>query len=279
MRRARWTPRWRCMGTQESTGKALEGGKEAGTVEAGRKAWASQGLRGATVERSESTVFPFNDKFVIGKRELKRDDVRKALLPRFTEERVRRLVGAIAERTFSVVPIAVGAYDLGNFMAICRSAESFGFGEVGLVSPEGATFKQTGRTSAGAAKWLETPHYNSIQEACGLSRKRGYRIFAAEGGEGALDASEVDWTVPTVVLLGNEREGFSQEDLEKADGTVKIPIVGMTESLNVSVAAACLLYHAFHDRRSRLGGSSGDLSSEQRSILVRSCFPFRSLFP
>lgn len=84
-----------------------------------------------------------------------------------------------------------------------------------------------------------------------------------ESSESIID---VDWTIPTAVVFGNEHRGVSQEALRLSDLNVIIPMSGMVESFNISVAAALTLFHVSRDRIRRMG-SHGDLTEEQVMIL------------
>jgi hypothetical protein len=87
--------------------------------------------------------------------------------------------------------------------------------------------------------------------------------------EGGHPLEAYDWTVPTAVILGNEREGVSEEAKEMADGGVYISMSGFTESLNVSVASALVMHHAAQDRkrRSNASNASGNLSAKEKDTL------------
>jgi tRNA (guanosine-2'-O-)-methyltransferase len=94
---------------------------------------------------------------------------------------------------------------------------------------------------AGSEKWLDVQMYNTTEECLEKVKQMGYRILCANLSAGAIPISEVDWTVPTAVLFGNELDGVSSKALEMADGEIVIPMSGFTESLNISVAASLVL--------------------------------------
>lgn len=77
----------------------------------------------------------------------------------------------------------------------------------------------------------------------------------------------MDWSLPTAIVVGNEQKGISDESLELSDFNCCIPMNGMVDSFNVSVAAGILMHHAVSDRISKMG-SHGDLTSEERQILL-----------
>ena len=77
---------------------------------------------------------------------------------------------------------------------------------------------------------------------------RGFRVLAAHPGPDAVDFREVDYTVPTALMMGAELLGLSDEALSLADQHISIPMVGMARSYNVSVATALILFEAFRQR-------------------------------
>ena len=79
-------------------------------------------------------------------------------------------------------------------------------------------------------------------------KESGFRVVAAHPGADAVDFRKVDFTVPTALMMGAELLGLSERALELADLRVSIPMVGMAQSFNVSVAAALLLFEAFRQR-------------------------------
>ena len=178
-----------------------------------------------------------------------------------------RLESVIDQRTFDLMPVLEGVYDIGNVLAACRSAEALGVGCLGVISDSGLAFKQSGRTSGGAVKWTHLDQWRSTPQAIDDLKRRGYRVLVTvfEGGH-PLEA--YDWTVPTAVILGNEREGVSEEAKRMADGGVYISMSGFTESLNVSVASALAMHHAAQDRRRRSPtNASGNLSAKEKNTL------------
>jgi tRNA(Leu) C34 or U34 (ribose-2'-O)-methylase TrmL len=150
-------------------------------------------------------------------------------------------------------------------LAVCRSTEALGIGSLGVISDAGLAFKQSGRTSGGAVKWTNLEQWRSTEDAIREVKARGYRVLTTVF-EGGHPLEHYDWTVPTAVVLGNERDGVSDEAKRLADGGVYISMNGFTESLNVSVASSMIMHHAVQDRTRRLG-SHGNLSEREKETL------------
>lgn len=135
-----------------------------------------------------------------------------------------------------------------NLAAILRSADAVGVPEVHAVWP-GGTLKISRPASGGNRRWVPVRKHRVLADAVSRLKERGFRVLAAHPGEGALDFRQVDYLQPTAVLLGNEDWGVTPEAREAADGLVVIPMEGFGTSLNVSVAAALILFEAQRQRR------------------------------
>jgi len=135
-----------------------------------------------------------------------------------------------------------------NLAAILRSCDAVGVFEAHAVWPAGR-LKISRPASGGNRKWLPVRKHRTLLEALERLRNQGLRVLAAHPTPDAVPFREVDYTLPTCLLLGNEDDGLTPEALAAADGVVAIPMEGMGTSLNVSVAAALLLFEAQRQRR------------------------------
>jgi tRNA (guanosine-2'-O-)-methyltransferase len=113
----------------------------------------------------------------------------------------------------------------------------------------GGRLKISRPASGGNRKWLPVRRHASLEEAVAVLRGQGLRILAADPAPGAVPFREVDLTRPTAFLLGNEDFGLTAAARGAANLRVAIPMEGMGTSLNVSVAAAVLLFEAQRQRR------------------------------
>lgn len=132
-------------------------------------------------------------------------------------------------------------------------------------------YKDNRHVSMGAEKWLDIELWKSPVECFQALRSRGYRIATTHLGNNAVSAYELDWSCPTAIVVGNEHMGISDEALQLSDLHCCIPMNGMVDSFNVSVAAGILMHHAVCDRVSRLG-RHGDLTQEESQILLAEFF-------
>ena len=134
-----------------------------------------------------------------------------------------------------------------NLAAVARTLEAVGGLDVHAVSGL-RSLRLSQMAAGGIRKWMTVHKHASIDEALGSLKQQGHRIIAASLDDNSRDYRDVDYTQPTAILVGEELEGISEHAIELADESITIPIVGMVQSLNVSVATALLLYEAYRQR-------------------------------
>ena len=168
-----------------------------------------------------------------------------------TERRRRRVAAVLARRQPDLTVVLEDVHDPHNASAVLRSCDAVGVAAVHLVyrheTPPSRAFART--TSASAAKWIETVSHPSIGACYDELRRDGVRILATALAPGAHDLYDADLTRPTALVFGNEHRGLSDEAREGADAHLAIPMMGMVQSLNISVACAVVLYEALRQRR------------------------------
>ena len=144
-----------------------------------------------------------------------------------------------------------GISDPGNLGTIIRTLE--GAGASGMISGRGTVDLYNPKTVRSTMSSLFNLPVYYAGDTAGVLRtlkKKGYRIVGTRM-ENAEIYTETDFSLPTVVVMGNEARGISQEAMAECDGFVKIPIVGKIESLNVAVASAVIAYEALRQRNKR----------------------------
>ena len=134
-----------------------------------------------------------------------------------------------------------------NLSAILRNCDAVGIGTVHAVL-DAETFRAFRGTAAGSHKWVETRPHAAVEEAIDAVRANGYRVYAAHLSDRSRDFREVDYRRPSAIVLGAEKWGASDVALSRVDGEIFIPMFGMTESFNVSVACAIILMEARRQR-------------------------------
>jgi len=168
-----------------------------------------------------------------------------------TPERLARLDRVLACRQPDLTILAENLHKPRNFSAIIRTCDAVGIHEVNVVPGEFHP-RRHWHTSSGSEKWVELRVHSDIESAAGTLKTEGMQLVAAHLSDRALHYREVDYTRPTALMLGTELFGVSVRALKHADFQICIPMEGMSQSLNVSVACALVLYEA-HQQRSQAG--------------------------
>lgn len=184
-----------------------------------------------------------------------------------TPRRYRRVRAVLDRRQPDLTVLAEDVYKPHNLSAMLRSCDAVGIGRVHAVRPTGGvpTFNAT---SASAEKWVALTVHETLGDALGALRADGMQVLAAHFSPDAVDFREADYTRPTCVLFGNERSGVSAAAAAAADAHLVIPMLGMVQSLNVSVATAVILFEAQRQRRASGFYDAPRLSAAQRDELA-----------
>lgn len=165
-----------------------------------------------------------------------------------TSRRFTRLDEVLAQRQPDLTVFAENLHKPKNFSALIRSCEAVGINEI-HVSPGADSLRTHWKTSQGAEKWMYVKTHGSSSSACSYLKSKGFQLVAAHLSDAAIDYREVDYTRPTALMLGSELFGVSDETLSHVDRQINIPMMGVTQSLNVSVACAVVLYEAQRQRQ------------------------------
>lgn len=157
-----------------------------------------------------------------------------------SEERKDRFISILKNRTKYITVAIEDVYQMHNTSAVIRSCESFGIQEAHVI--EGRFGKRLDKNIAmGAQQWVDISRYATSTEAIDILKRDGYKIVATSPHADSSLLTDFQLNSPVVLFFGTEKEGLSTEVLDKADMSLKIPMVGFTESLNISVSAAIIL--------------------------------------
>lgn len=165
-----------------------------------------------------------------------------------TPERYRRIVAVLNRRQPDLTVILEGVHKPHNLSAIQRSCDAVGVLEAHAIAPD-RPYRVHKATASGSARWVEVHSHASTETAISRLKRQGHQVYAAHLSPTTMDFREPDYAQPTAFLLGTEKYGVSEQALALADAHVSIPMYGMVASLNVSVAAALLLYEAQRQRQ------------------------------
>jgi tRNA (guanosine-2'-O-)-methyltransferase len=164
-----------------------------------------------------------------------------------TPKRFQKLRRVLDSRQPDLTVLLDNVHKPHNFSAILRSCDAVGVFEAHAVWPD-PTLHPNYLTSGSAGKWVGIRTHPDIGSAATELREHGFRLVAAHPEDGARDYRDIDYTRPTALLLGAELRGLGETALANADARVCVPMMGMVESLNVSVAAATILFEAQRQR-------------------------------
>lgn len=165
-----------------------------------------------------------------------------------TENRKERFAQVLAHRSNHFTVVIEDVFQLHNTSAVMRSCEVFGIQQLNVIE-ERYTKSIDKEIAMGAQKWVDVNRYNSITNCISDLKNKGYQIIATTPHYDDCELDEFDITQPSALFFGTERDGLSAEVLEKADGFLKIPMVGFTESLNISVSAAIIIQNLMNRLR------------------------------
>jgi tRNA (guanosine-2'-O-)-methyltransferase len=186
-----------------------------------------------------------------------------------SQRRLEKIRSVLALRQRDLAVVLENVHDPHNVSAILRSCDAVGVLGIELLYTR-EKFPKIGRKSSSSAnKWLERRKHVSVDECYRCLRAEGFTILATRVDPRTQSLYDLDLCSPTAFVFGNEHRGVSEEAALKADACFRIPMVGMIESLNVSVAAAVCLYEALRQRLARGPGVTSALPPQQREDLFK----------
>ncbi|EKO3659923.1 tRNA (guanosine(18)-2'-O)-methyltransferase TrmH [Vibrio metschnikovii] len=163
-------------------------------------------------------------------------------------ERYQRIQDVLKARQTDLTVCLEEVHKPNNVSAVIRTADAVGLHQIHAVWPN-EQMRTLSHTSAGARNWVEVQTHNSTLEAVSHLKETGMQILVTNLSEHAIDFRAIDYTQPTAIIFGSEKSGISPQALQLADHDIVIPMVGMVQFLNVSVASALILYEAQRQRQ------------------------------
>lgn len=165
-----------------------------------------------------------------------------------SERRLARIRDVLEHRQPDLTVVLENIHDPHNVSAIFRSCDAVGVTRVELLYTL-EKFPKIGRKSSSSAnKWIDRRNSRSVDACYAQLREEGFKIYATHLSQDAVPLYDLDLTRPAALVFGNEHRGVTDEAAAKADANFRIPMMGMIQSLNVSVAAAVSLYEAMRQR-------------------------------
>lgn len=185
-----------------------------------------------------------------------------------TEERLNKIISVIKTRQHSLRVVLENIHDPHNVSAIFRSCDAVGVPKVSLVYNTEKFPKISKTSSSSAKKWIEKETYENVEECYTSLRKDGFKIYASMLTDEAVSLYDIDFTEKVAIVMGNEHRGASKDAAELADHVYYIPMNGMIQSLNVSVATAVTLYEAYRQRKAKGLYEKSELTDDEVEKII-----------
>jgi len=170
--------------------------------------------------------------------------LRKAI----TERRKEKIIAVASSRQDSLRLVLENVHDPHNVSAVFRSCDAVGIPKVSLIYNIEKYPKIGTKSSASAFKWVQKEKFTEVEMCYKTLREEGFTILASSLKPNSLNLYDLDLTKKVALVFGNEHRGISDEAENLADNIFYIPMQGMVQSLNISVAAAVTLYEAMRQR-------------------------------
>lgn len=196
-----------------------------------------------------------------------------------TPERYKKVRATLDRRQPDLTVLTENVHKPHNVSAVLRTCDAVGIAKAHVVLHDRKDFRARSGIAMGSDRWVEHQLYAEINEAVDQLKADGFLIYSAHLSDTAVDFRQVDYTKPSAILLGTEKFGVSDYAVAASDQHITIPMMGMVESFNVSVAGAIILAEAQRQRTDAGMYEQVRLSDEQyRHYLFKWCQPIVTKF-
>ncbi len=190
-----------------------------------------------------------------------------------TPERLAIIKASLNRRQTGLTVVMENVRKPHNLAAVARTLEAVGGLEIHAITNL-TSIRLTQMSAGGTKKWIKVRKHSDTDQGLKYLKQQGFQIIATSLCENSKDYREIDYTKPTAILVGEELEGISEQAKQMADENISIPMTGMVQSLNVSVASALVLYEAYHQRMA--AGLYDNRSLDEKTymtLLFEACYP------
>ena len=184
-----------------------------------------------------------------------------------TPDRLQRINSMLDQRQPDLTVCMEGVHKSHNLAAVVRTADAIGVSDVHAVW-KNETMRLSGGSAAGSQNWIDVHNYTNTEDAINELKNQGMQVLVTNLSDSAVDFREIDYTKPTAIILGQEKFGASEKALAMADQDIIIPMVGMVQSLNVSVACSVVLYEAQRQRQAAGMYQQARISQQRRQRIL-----------
>ena len=185
-----------------------------------------------------------------------------------TEKRLSKIIKAATARQFSLRVVLENIHDPHNVSAILRTCDAVVIGQIDLLYHIEKFPKISMVSSASSKKWIEQKKYDNVKTCLEQLRLDGFKVYGTLLSENAESIYDIDFTEKVAIVMGNENRGISDEMIEGVDKNIYIPMRGMIQSLNVSVATAVTLYEAQRQRSLKGMYENSELTENELNRLI-----------
>lgn len=164
------------------------------------------------------------------------------------KKRFKKIKEVLEKRQHDLTILMDNVHKPHNLAAIARTCDAVGIYDIHATANTDKV-RITQKTSGGVKKWVRLTQHDDTETAIKYLKKNDFQVVAAHFSQNSIDFRQIDFTRKTAVLMGAELEGISDEAARLSDQRIHIPMHGMTQSLNVSVACALILFEAERQRK------------------------------
>lgn len=193
-----------------------------------------------------------------------------------TERRMERIDESLLRKQPTLQVMLDNVHSSQNLSAIIRSCDAVGVLDIYYTTKENESLRIHKTITQGAHRWTHRYRINYDNKVKFLKQKKseGFQVVVTHLEERAVSFRQIDYTKPTLLVMGNEKDGVSPDIVEMADEVIIIPMQGMVQSLNVSVATALILYEA-ERQLENAGRYDTPVLSEKKREEIKSAWIYR----
>ena len=166
-----------------------------------------------------------------------------------TPQRFEKIKKVLAKRQPDITIVLDKVHKPHNLAAIIRSCDAVGVGDIIGISSNKKKININLKSASGSNNWIKFQIHESIKTLPKILKEKNMKIFIANNSDKSTDFRNVNFTEPCAIILGSELSGVSDEATSFSNQEIMIPMYGMVESLNVSVASAIILYEIQRQRK------------------------------
>jgi len=186
-----------------------------------------------------------------------------------TPERIEKVSRVLSLRQPDLRVVLEGVTNAHNASAVIRTCDAAGILHLDLISPNPELLRFNEAISTRADKWLEIAVHPTPAECLEPLKKAGFEIIATHLQKDAIPYTDIDFSRPMALVFGSESAGISEGAMAFADKVVRIPMLGMVQSLNLSVSVAVILYEALRQRAAKDYFDKAQLPTEEFELLKK----------